>query len=266
LTPAVDALKGASAEPLARIRCLKPQPGAEVQLLCLPYAGGGTWIFKGWARKLPSWLELWVAELAGRDSLARQPPSTRLDDYVAALSRALARADERPVVLFGHSMGALLAFELARALRRLRAVFPLTLCLSGHRAAHLPSPHRPIHLLPQASFIAELSALQGTPDAVLADVDLTDYFVSLLRADFATCETYRYMPEPPLDCGIIALGAVDDPTTSVEELGAWRVLTRGRFRMRLFRGGHFFVNTSQDGVVTALAEELSEPADRPLPS
>jgi medium-chain acyl-[acyl-carrier-protein] hydrolase len=242
---------------VAQLRCSKPKPGAQIRMVCLPYAGTGCWAFHGWIGKLPPWIELWVAELAGRDSLADRAPSVNLQEYASALSDAWLMQDAKDTVVFGHSMGALIAFELARALRRRSAPLPLALCLSGHRAAHLSARHAPIHALPEEQFLTELRDIQGIPDAVLANRQLTDFFLPVLRADFAACEVYRYRAEPPLDCHIVALGGINDPATSIEEVTAWRAHTRRRYRLRLFTGGHFFINAAREAVLDALHEELS---------
>lgn len=245
--------------PAAQIRRrAQDGPGHLPRLLCLPYAGGGSRVFRGWGFRLRNVAQVMPAELAGRDGLLDQPPARRLQPYVEALVAALLadNHDPRKLVLFGHSMGALLAFEIARSLRRRQVPGPGALCVSAHRAPQLTDPRRPIHALPEAEFIAELRALRGMPEEVLRDRQMMDFFMPLLRADFCCCETYRYVDEPPLACRILALGGVDDAEVPSEHVSAWRAQTCDGFEMKLLAGGHFFIQEGRDELLAVLEREL----------
>jgi medium-chain acyl-[acyl-carrier-protein] hydrolase len=158
-----------------------------------------------------------IAELAGRDGLASLAPAMRLELYVDKLTVALLEQKRSPLVLFGHSMGALLAFEIARELRRRNGPRPRAICISAHRAPQLPDSRRPIHDLPEVEFVAELRALGGIPEEVLKNRQLIEFFMPLLRADLSCCENYRYADEPPLDCSILAFGGIDDREVGMDQ-------------------------------------------------
>jgi medium-chain acyl-[acyl-carrier-protein] hydrolase len=152
---------------------------------------------------------------------------------------------DRPAVFFGHSMGALIAFELARTLRRQRCPGPAQLILSGASAPQVRHPLRElVHKATHDDLVARLRRLSGTPQAVLENQELMQIVVPILRADFAVDETYQYCDEPPLDTPFTVFGGLDDP--EVDELGlrAWRGLTTGTFSLHLVEGDHFFVNDS----------------------
>jgi medium-chain acyl-[acyl-carrier-protein] hydrolase len=162
-----------------------------------------------------------------------------------------------PFVLFGHSMGGLVSFELARVLRKQHRPTPQALFVSGHRAAHLPDRRPPVHLLPEPEFLAEMHRLQGTPEEVFRNRELMELFMPILRADFSLCETYAYTAETPLDCPITAFGGLEDSEVSHEEMAAWRAHTCARFTLHMFPGNHFFVQTALARLLEIVSQELT---------
>jgi medium-chain acyl-[acyl-carrier-protein] hydrolase len=153
-------------------------------------------------------------------------------------------------------MGALIAFELARALRRAGRPDPTCLIVSGCRAPQLERERDAIHQLPSEQFLAEIRALDGTPDGVLDHPELRALLLPVLRADFALCETYRYRPGPPLTCPVIAYGGLHDAHVSTGALAAWQSQSVGPFGVRLFPGNHFFFRRDTHRVLRALEEDL----------
>lgn len=246
----------------------RPQPAGRIRLFCFPYSGAGASIFVSWAGALPPGIELCAVQLPGRETRLAEPPERHLDTLVERILPALGPYLEGPFAFFGHSMGALLAFELARALRRSGGPLPALLVASGHRAPHLPDPHPPAHALPEPELLDELRRLNGTPPEVLEHPELRAILLPILRADFAVCETYAYRAEPPLACPITAFGGLEDGDVTRDELAAWREQTTAGFSLRMFPGDHFFCNTARPLVLHALARELAPflAADRaPLP-
>lgn len=237
--------------------CARPNPAAALRLLCVPYAGGGVHVFRGWADALPEAVEVCAVELPGRGARLREPPCPGLVPLVEALADGLRPHLDRPFALFGHSMGGLLCFELARELRRRSAPGPVRLLVSAHRPPQAPIADAPIHALPEPEFLAELRRLNGTPDEVLASRELMDLLLPALRADFEACETYTYSPEPPLGCPITVFGGWEDVRVEPESLDGWRDQTTAEFSVRMLSGGHFFVHTERDLLVAELARELS---------
>ncbi|GDY28388.1 hypothetical protein GTS_00210 [Gandjariella thermophila] len=191
----------------------------------------------------------------GRERRLDEQPLTAIGAMVDRLVPVLARWLDRPPVFFGHSMGALLAFETAGALAARGKVPPRLLVLSGRRPPDRPDDQPPIHDLPTEEFVAGLLKLGGTPREVVEHPELLDLLLPVLRADVRAVETYHYRPRPPLACPIVAFGGTDDERASVAELAGWERHTSGGCRVRAFSGGHFFAYEHPD-VLPALRDEL----------
>ena len=212
------------------IRLLRPVPRASMRLFLFPYAGGGAGVFRGWPEHLPTFVEPYAVQLPGREQRVMDPPFTAMPPLAEATAARLVPYMDRPSAFLGHSMGALVAFETARHLRRAGAPLPAHLFVSGRRAPQLP-PNKPaIHQLPDDAFLAELRDFNGTPEAVLESDELMALLLPLLRADFAVCETYTYQCEPPLPCSLDAFGGREDDDVPLEDLRAWRPHTLGEGR------------------------------------
>ena len=198
-----------------------------------------------------------MAQLPGRERRIGEPALTSVDESVRGLLPALRAETDLPWAFFGHSLGALIAYELARALRNQGLPSPRHLFLSAHRAPHLPDSHPPIYNLPESDFIEELKQLNGTPAELFKEQELLDLMLPLIRADFTAAETYEYDPQPPLDCPITVFGGRDDPLVSEEELTPWREHTAQDFHFRAFEGDHFFIHTAEAAVVDAIRTQLA---------
>lgn len=201
---------------------------------------------------------MYPVQLPGRGSRFREAPLRRVEDLVPALAEGLAPLLDVPFALFGHSMGAVVAFEVARELRRRGGPAPVLLAVSGHQAPRRPEVEPPFSHLPDAAFLEELRRrYDGIPAEVLAEKELLQLLLPVLRADIQVLETYAYAGEPPLDCPISCLGGEDDPHVSVADLEAWSDETSGGLRVRTFPGGHFFVASARSEVLHALGEDLA---------
>jgi medium-chain acyl-[acyl-carrier-protein] hydrolase len=208
-------------------------------------------------------VEVCPVQLPGRETRFREPAFTELAPLVEALAGSLRPYLDRPFAFFGHSMGALLAFELARRLQRDHGPQPVRLVVSGCGAPQTRTSHTAIHALPAAEFREELRRLNGTPAAVLDNDELMDLVLPTLRADFSLCETYAHAAGPPLACPITALGGLGDDTVSRQELDAWREQTTGPFRLRMLPGDHFFLNSARPLLLQALIQDLFEARSGP---
>jgi medium-chain acyl-[acyl-carrier-protein] hydrolase len=244
------------------LACRKPKAQASARLFCLPYAGGGASMFHSWPDLLPPEIEIRVIQLPGREKRFGERPFTRLWPLVQKLGAVLRPYLDRPFAIFGHSMGGLLGFELARQLRRQRDPSPKQLFISAHRAPQLPGPGPPIHKLPDSVFLMRLQAAYDLPPDVLDDAELVELYLPLLRADLAICETYVYTIEDPLDCPITVFGGAEDGRVGRAELSAWRVHTRDSFNLRIFPGNHFFLRSSRTLMLEALARDLKQISER----
>lgn len=239
------------------LTCPSPNPEARIRLVCIPYAGGSASVFHGWPAELPPWVEVRALQLPGRANRLMEAPFVRLRPLIVTLARVLAPELRGPFALFGHSMGALISFELARELRRQGAPSPAELLVSGYRAPHLPDREPPIHHLPGAEFVEELRLLAGTPGEVLQNPELRQLLLPALRADFAMCETYEHAPADPLECPIVAFGGQYDEKVSGDELSGWRDHTRAAFRLRMLPGDHFFLHSARAALLQDIARELN---------
>jgi medium-chain acyl-[acyl-carrier-protein] hydrolase len=226
-----------------------------MRLYVFPYAGGSAAAARDWDGRLGPQVEVTAVPLPGREVLIKEPPLVDHREAIAYLRRTLVPTLEPPFAFYGHSMGAHLAFEVARELRRDSLAEPAHLFVSGASAPQFgpPSPHA--HL-PDDQFVARLRELGGTPDAVLMHEELLLFLLPLLRADFALAESYSYLAEPPLSCPISVWGGTEDGHPR-ERLESWRTQTTGPFRLRMLRGGHFFIRKQRDELLAALQKDLS---------
>jgi medium-chain acyl-[acyl-carrier-protein] hydrolase len=238
---------------------VKPRvnPGAALRLFCLPYAGGGSQVFRSWAARLPAAVEVCPIELPGRGVRLKEPLFTAVPPLVEALAQNLEKHLDKPFAFFGHSMGGLLSFELTRYFRRHGLRSPAHVFVSGRGAPQMPGNQPPMHTLPEPEFISELGRLNGTPKEVLEHAELMQLMLPILRADFSVCETYLYEPEPPLDCPITAFGGTEDDNVSLERLQGWCEQTTAAFAHHVLPGGHFFLHTAQPAVLQLLSQGLT---------
>jgi medium-chain acyl-[acyl-carrier-protein] hydrolase len=195
-------------------------------------------------------------QLPGRGTRLVEPLFTRLSPLVRALAHALVPYFDKPFAFFGHSMGALVGFELARQLRRQHGREPACLFVSAHPAPQLPHTGSSLHTLREREFLEKLRRLGGTPQEVLGHEELMRLLLPTLRADFSVYETYAYSPDFPLSCPISAFGGLQDRGVSRGDLDAWRAQTSASFSLRMLPGDHFFLNTAQPLFLRTLAHEL----------
>jgi medium-chain acyl-[acyl-carrier-protein] hydrolase len=195
-------------------------------------------------------------ELPGRGLRFLEPPVRSICATVSTLSADLRDYLGAPFAFFGHSMGAVVAFELARKLRAEGLATPTHMFVSAHRAPHLPSTSPRRAELPDPELVAELRALNGTPEEVLRDRELLEMMLPIVRADFAACETYTWEEGSPLSCPMVAFGGLRDAEVPRPDLDAWRVHTSGEFSIRLFDGDHFFLHEGERATLSEIARAI----------
>lgn len=230
------------------------------RLFCFPYAGAGATVYRRLARLVPPGLEICAVQLPGREERLTETAFVRLDAIVSALVREIQPLTAAPFAFFGHSMGALIAFELARELRRQGLAMPQHLFVSGRRPPHLPGRSRPLHALPSAELRRELRELQGMPAEVLDNVELMALVEPILRADFEVCETYAYAAGEPLDVPLSVFGGTSDPEAPADELEGWRRHSARFAGVRLLPGHHFYLHDEWDALMRAMRDALSSEA------
>jgi acyl transferase domain-containing protein/surfactin synthase thioesterase subunit len=231
------------------------RPDATARALCFAYAGASPWAFNGLARALPEAVELCAVQLPGRGTRAGEALVAELTGLEGPLLDALAPWLDKPFVLFGYSVGGLVAFETARALRRRGKRAPEALLIAASRAPHLPDPFPELRDLDDARFAEELRRFGGTPEEVLQDAELMAHVLPLLRADFGLIKSYTYREEPPLDLELRTYGGTRDQVVRPKELRAWACHAR-RFESRVFDEAHFFLERREAELANAISSFL----------
>jgi surfactin synthase thioesterase subunit len=228
-----------------------PAPNAASRLVCFPYAGGGPAAFRPWAAEPPGGIEVCCVHLPGRESRLAEEPLRRFGPAVAAVVEAL-DAVEPPFSFFGHSLGALIAFEVTRALAARGLAGPTHLVVAGCHAPHLPTRRPWLHPLADTEFLERIRGLGGTPPEVLENDELMSLLLPALRVDFELYETYRYEGGESLSIPILALAGSDDPTTAPGAVAVWAEHTAAPFAFRVVPGEHFFPFTERRLVLASI--------------
>lgn len=232
-----------------------PNPDARVRLFCFPYAGGGEAAYRTWQQNTPCPLTVIPIQLPGRGSRMAEPPFTRIRPLVLALSEALAPELHWPFALFGHSMGGLIAFELARQLRREGKPLPVHLFISA-KCCPANTEELPSSELSDTQLIDILRRYEGTPEEVLQNPELMNLLLPAIRADMEVCNTYICDAEPPLACPITVFGGLEDHVSRRSGLEGWREYTSSPFTLRMFPAGHFFIKKWERSVLEVICRVL----------
>jgi surfactin synthase thioesterase subunit len=220
--------------------------------------------FRRWPQYLSDNTEVWAVQLPGRDTRRKEAPSKRLSTIVREIAAAIPPFLELPFAFFGHSLGAMTAFEVARVIRRDLNLEPVHLFVSGCRAPQLPYEDLLLHRMPDDQLLNELRRLNGTPSAVLESAELMALMLPLIRADLEMIETYDYTSEAPLSCPLSVYGGLLDTAVRREQLEAWRDQTTARFRLRFFDGDHFFIRHAESLLVQDVKMKLNVDEDAHL--
>jgi medium-chain acyl-[acyl-carrier-protein] hydrolase len=231
---------------------LKPS----LRLFCFPCAGAGASSFNAWPSQLQPDVDICAVQLPGRETRYTEDSFEELSPIIDGLIEAIKPWCDLPIAFFGHCLGALIAFELARQLSAPGRQGLLQLFVAGCRAPQCPPLEAPIHGLPDHHFLARLRELNQMPEAILQDPELLNLFMPVLRADFSVWESYVYAAAEPLDCSISAFGGADEKKLTQEALQQWSVQTRGPFVARRLPGDHFFIHSSRTLLLRFIGEDL----------
>ena len=241
------------------LRCLKPRPDARIRLYCIPHAGGGASAYRTWQDSLPSIVEVQAIQLPGRENRLMEKPFSDAREIAAILADVIAPDLDRTYAIFGHSMGALVGFELLRELRSRNAPSAGHFFPSAFRAPQAINPDAAIHELPDMEFLNELNRrYDAIPAAALESEELLELILPGIRADTTVCDGYEYRDAPPLDCPITILGGESDPIVKRELLGPWGEQTVATSELCLFPGDHFYLQPGQEALLKLISARLLE--------
>lgn len=236
------------------LRCLAARPMARIRLVCVPYAGGGSAVFRGWRPALPASIEPFAVQLPGREDRIREQPWTEWRQMIAEVQAALRALPAMPTAYFGHSLGAVVALELARAEA---AGPPLHLFCAARPWPGAPTGERPdMECLDDDAFIDAMAAQYGSLNEALADPEIRALVIPCLRADLALLGSYRHRPQRPVGCPLTVYTGSDDPITTATDLELWRRETSSGFRVARFAGDHFFLHGCQQALVDDIVATL----------
>ncbi|UHA73126.1 thioesterase II family protein [Paenibacillus sp. 481] len=228
----------------------------DLRLICFHYAGGGSSIYQTWQKEFPTGIQVCPVQLPGRENRFVEQPLESLSAIIAAILPEMRSMIRTPFAFFGYSMGALIAFELARELFRQYQVSPTHLFVSAKNAPHLPLLSRELHRLSDSDFTEELRKMQGTPEILLQNEELMKMVLPRIRADFKVCETYQFIEQDKLKCPLTVFGGTHDPRVSVDALAEWGQYTEGDVHIQLFEGNHFFIHEQQSAIISAILNQL----------
>lgn len=231
---------------------------AAARLFCFPYAGGGASVFFSWSEKLQTDVDVCRVQLPGRENRFGDAAFRSMEPLVDALARVLRPYLDRPFAFYGHSMGALIGFELAHRMRQEYGLGPACLFSASYGAPQLPCEEPNIHHLPDDELANAIrQRYNSIPEEVKDHPELLEMMIKVLRADMELYETYEYVEREPLNCPVWALGGEQDRELCEADLLAWGQLTRGPFDVQMFPGDHFFLKSQQGPLLAFLAHKLN---------
>jgi medium-chain acyl-[acyl-carrier-protein] hydrolase len=230
---------------------------APVRLLCLPHAGAGASVYRTWGRGLPAPVTACPVQPPGRERRLAEPPVTSVRELARQLAPHVIAMIRAPYAIFGHSTGALSAFEVSREIRRLGAPLPVRLFVAGRRAPSMPMPRTELAGLPPDELAIVLRRLDGTPEDILQSPAMLRLLQPLLAADFQVNEDYAYRHEPPLPIPITTFASTRDPFAAPEDVVGWQAETAARCTPIVLDGGHFAIFQHAAAVLRQIARDLA---------
>ena len=237
---------------------INPKPRADIRLFCFPHAGGGASTFYSWSHALRDQpIDICSIQLPGRENRVNEEPIASLDSLIEALVEAVRPFTNKPFAFFGHSMGSLIGYELARWLIKNHTEHPKHLFMSSGLAPDQGHLREPLQHLSDADFLTALQARYGAfPAAVQSAPELMDILLPIFRADIAVLENYSHSSQTALNTPITVYGGKEDPTVPVDALKQWQMHTKEAFRMKVFEGGHFYWNNHRSELLRDITGQL----------
>ncbi|MFE4690182.1 thioesterase II family protein [Streptomyces sp. NPDC056749] len=232
-----------------------PSPGATARLVCFPHAGGSAGFYYSLSALLHPRVEVLAVQYPGRQERRTEPPAPDIASLARAVADVLAPTWDEPAAFFGHSMGAVVAYETARLLESATGAGPSALFASGRRAPSTSRDER-LHLSDDRTLLAEVARQGGTPPALLSDPDLVAMILPSLRADYRAVERYGHLPGARITAPVTVLVGTEDPKVTSREARAWQDHTDGTTEVLEFSGGHFFLGAHEERISMLIRERL----------
>ncbi|WP_414581134.1 SDR family NAD(P)-dependent oxidoreductase [Scytonema sp. PCC 10023] len=234
---------------------LKPNPDARLRLFGFPYLGGSSSAFLSWSDDLPPDIEVCALQLPGGTDRLGEQPFDELTPLVETLARVLLPYLDKPFAFYGHSLGALLCFELARYLRRENGKIPTHLFIGALHAPQLPHPSSSIAQISEEEALKKASLID-LPESIQQNTELMRLLLPVLKVGVLMVENYTYSESEPLDCPITAFGGMQDKVITQEHLSAWREQTSSAFKLQMLSGNHLFLHSDQELLLQAISQDL----------
>ncbi len=236
--------------------CPEQKPEAKTRLFCLPFAGGGASFYQRWSNALSDDIEILAVQLPGRETRLKEPRITDAGELAGSIALAMEPYLDRPYAVFGCSLGALMAFEVVRTLRRSGKQLPMHLFATSARAPQAPPVHPPIAGLPREEFVEMINHYYQPEDEVWKIPEMLDIFLPVLRDDISIVDNYQYTDEPVLSCPIDVFVGAADLGAPLSSVGEWRQQTSAQFEMTVFNGGHFFFYQSLSDIQSIISQRM----------
>ncbi|GAB3525909.1 thioesterase II family protein [Photobacterium alginatilyticum] len=225
---------------------------AEIRIIFLPYAGGSASIYQDWVSQLPPEVEAILVQLPGRANRFSEALISQMDKLVPELGNALLELPPRPYIIFGHSMGGRIGYQLLEFFKEKEQPLPMHFIASGCKAPHQIRHKSGSYLLPEKEFIQEIERLNATPHEILENKELLNICINILRADFEVADYQTEHPENKYDIPFTLLFGLLDEEVSLDDIEEWRLHFNGKINVKLFNGGHFFINSHTDKVINEI--------------
>jgi surfactin synthase thioesterase subunit len=240
----------------------KPNPNADLRLICFPYAGGSATIYMSWVKFLPKNVELVIVQPPGRGTRMFEQAFSTMASLTTELLKVFPNYIDKPYIFFGHSLGSRVAFELTKQLQILSLPLPQYFIASGSRGPHIASTKKSIHHLPDDEFIAELKRLNGTPQAVIENKELMELFLPLLRADFEIADNYCFTGNVSFNCPIFVLSGEEDIDITQFHLESWGDFFNSTAEVHMISGNHFFIDSHKVLVLEKVNDIITKVLDK----
>lgn len=237
------------------LRRFHDDSNSPTQVVIFPHAGGAASYYYELSGLLSKSISVNVVQYPGRQDRYTEPPPLTIADYTNALLPEIDALCEHPVVLYGHSMGAIIAYELALRMSRSRRAVPAGLIVSGRRAPSIRR-HEEVHKGDDATLIADVVALDGSSSEAFRDPDIRELVLPAIRSDYRAIETYVADLDTSIPCPITVLNGDKDPRSSAADAAAWKSHTSQEFQLEMYSGGHFFIKSHLDSVSAKLSAEI----------